>query len=61
MAEIINLRRMRKVKARDTRDRQAERNRIAHGRTKAEKQISQTDRELHERRHDGHKLSDHND
>ena len=38
MAEIVNLRQARKRKARDDREKAAEANRLAFGRTKAEKQ-----------------------
>ncbi|MFB2550796.1 DUF4169 family protein [Ensifer soli] len=39
-AEIVNLRQVRKSKARDAREKQAEQNRITHGRTKAEKRLT---------------------
>ncbi|KAF0221972.1 MAG: hypothetical protein FD176_3072 [Rhodospirillaceae bacterium] len=37
MAEIVNLNRRRKAKAREDKDQQAQANRVAFGRTKAEK------------------------
>ncbi|CDK99203.1 conserved protein of unknown function [Magnetospirillum gryphiswaldense MSR-1 v2] len=37
MAEIVNLNRRRKAKAREEKDQQAQANRVAFGRTKAEK------------------------
>ena len=40
MADIINLRRARKLKARDEADKQAEANRLCFGRSKAQKQSS---------------------
>ncbi|WP_184393570.1 DUF4169 family protein [Rhizobium sp. BK650] len=39
-AEIVNLRQFRKQQARSERGKQAEQNRIFHGRTKAEKQLT---------------------
>jgi Domain of unknown function (DUF4169) len=44
-AEIINLRRARKAKARAVRDQQAIENRVVFGRTKGEKQIAKTEKE----------------
>ncbi|MBW8635805.1 DUF4169 family protein [Hoeflea sp. WL0058] len=40
-SNVVNLRQARKRKARDEKDRQAEANRIAFGRTKAEKSATQ--------------------
>ncbi len=45
MAEVINLRMVRKTKARCEAARQAEQNRALHGRTKAEKERQQMDAE----------------
>ena len=56
MAEIINLRRARKQRARAEREAEAETNRARHGRTKAEKQHDATDQERHERSLDGHRI-----
>ncbi|MDE1158328.1 MAG: DUF4169 family protein [Neorhizobium sp.] len=39
-AEIVNLRQFRKDKARSDKERQAEANRLKHGRTKAEKTLT---------------------
>ncbi len=39
-AEIVNLRQFRKDKARSDKERQAEANRLQHGRTKAEKNLT---------------------
>ena len=39
-AEIVNLRQFRKKQARSEKEKQAEQNRISHGRTKAEKQLT---------------------
>ncbi len=44
MAEIINLNRFRKARARAEREAQADANRLLHGRTKAERRL--TDRRL---------------
>lgn len=58
MAEIVNLNKTRKAKARDAEDSQARANRIKYGRTKAEKE---NDRRAEERRdalHKGRKRED---
>ncbi|GAA3111822.1 DUF4169 family protein [Rhizobium viscosum] len=39
-AEIVNLRQFRKKQARSEKEMQAEQNRVSHGRTKAEKQLT---------------------
>ncbi len=54
-AEIVNLRRARKEKARAEKDREAEANRIAFGRTKAEKQATKAEQEVAGRKLDSHK------
>lgn len=54
-AEIVNLRRARKGKARAEKDREAEANRVAFGRTKAEKLTTKAEREAAVRKLDGHK------
>jgi len=43
MAEIVNLRRMRKARERAESEARASANRLAHGRNKAEKQKAQTE------------------
>ena len=53
MADIINLRRARKAKARDETDRKAAANRVAHGRSKAEKQLASAEAERERLRLDG--------
>ena len=58
MAEIVNLNRWRKAKARDEKNRQAETNRIAFGRTKAEKQATRQEAEQRRADLDGKKLDD---
>ena len=57
MAEIINLRRARKQRARVEADKTAEQNRISFGRTKAERSLTEAEREMAARRIDGHKLT----
>ncbi|MBC7951718.1 MAG: DUF4169 family protein [Rhodospirillaceae bacterium] len=58
MGDVVNLNRWRKSKAKEEKARQAETNRVAFGRTKAEKQVTrqQTDQETKEL--DGKKLED---
>ena len=56
MAEIVNLRRARKAKKREDADRQAEANRVAFGRAKDERQLSEKVKALADRRLDGHLL-----
>lgn len=58
MAEIVNLRTVRKRKAREDDAARAEQNRILFGRTKAEKTQSRAETELATRRLDGHKRED---
>ncbi|WP_082543303.1 DUF4169 family protein [Sphingomonas sp. Leaf339] len=58
MAEIINLRTVRKARAREAASAAADANRIAHGRTKAEKQAARIEAERARRLLDGAKLDD---
>ncbi|HLV82430.1 MAG TPA: DUF4169 family protein [Devosia sp.] len=58
MAEIINLRNVRKQKARADKATAAEQNRIKFGRSKAEKQLSAAEQALADKRIDGHKRDD---
>ncbi|WP_262027673.1 DUF4169 family protein [Microvirga sp. Mcv34] len=58
MAEIINLRQARKHKARAEKEVRAQENRIAFGRTKAEKNLSRAERDLAQSRLDQHKRDD---
>ncbi|MFC5392939.1 DUF4169 family protein [Bosea vestrisii] len=58
MAEIVNLRRARKARDRASAEAQAEQNRIAFGRTKAERKLTEAEKRLAERRLEGHRLSD---
>jgi len=55
MAEIINLRQARKNKARAEKEARADANRIAFGRTKAEKNLTKAERDLEKSRLDAHK------
>jgi len=56
MAEIVNLRQARKKKKRAEKERRAENNRIAFGRTQAEKALSQKEKARDKARHDGGRL-----
>ena len=56
MAEIINLRQARKQKARAEAGKTAEQNRISFGRTKAERKLTEAERDKAARHIDGHKL-----
>lgn len=57
MAEIVNLRRARKAKGRAEAAKEAEANRVAHGRTKAEKTIAKAEAEKARTAHEGRKLT----
>ena len=58
MAEIINLRTVRKQKARAFKDDQAAQNRLLFGRTKGEKLQQAAEKALAQKKIDGHKLED---
>lgn len=58
MAEIINLRNVRKQKARAEKDATSVQNRLTFGRTKAEKQKTSAEQALADRKIDGHKRDD---
>jgi hypothetical protein len=58
MAEIVNLRRARKQRARQDAEAQAEQNRITFGRSKAERTQTQAERDKAARQLDGHRLGD---
>lgn len=58
MAEIINLRQARKQKARAEKEARADANRIAFGRSKAEKNLTKAEQELAKSRLDSHKRDD---
>jgi hypothetical protein len=55
-ADVVNLRQFRKAKARSERESEAEQNRIVHGRTKAEKSLTQAKNDLAKRQHDQGRL-----
>jgi hypothetical protein len=57
MADILSLSRARKAKARVEKERQAEQNRILHGRTKAEKLKDKAEKALADKRIDAHRLT----
>ncbi|MET3891465.1 regulator of protease activity HflC (stomatin/prohibitin superfamily) [Bosea sp. OAE506] len=57
MAEIVNLRRARKQRARQEAEQQAQQNRIAFGRTKAERSLTEAERDKAARTLDGHRLA----
>ena len=56
MAEIINLRQLRKAKSRQQAEAAASHNRAIFGRTKAEKSLSALTKALEQTRHEGHRL-----
>lgn len=56
MAEIVNLRQARKQKARAEAEKTAAQNRISFGRTKAERKLTEAERDKAARHIDGHKL-----
>ncbi|WP_375450935.1 DUF4169 family protein [uncultured Devosia sp.] len=58
MAEIVNLRTARKRKAKAEQSAQADRNRIAFGRTKAERNLTKARSEQVDKRLDDHKRDD---
>jgi hypothetical protein len=58
MAEIVNLNKRRKAKARAEDDSRAQANRIKFGRTKAEKENDRRGEERSARQHQGKKLED---
>jgi hypothetical protein len=58
MAEIVNLRRARKSRARVEKDAQAADNRTQFGRTKAEKRVTEAERAQTKTALDGKKLDD---
>jgi len=56
MGEVVNLRQARKVAARRTREAEAAANRLAHGRTRAEREATKAEKERAARLLDGAKL-----
>jgi hypothetical protein len=58
MAEIVNLRRARKNKARQAVETEAAAKRLQHGQSKAGKKLSKAEQEAAARKLDGHKRDD---
>ncbi|NNC00885.1 DUF4169 family protein [Corallococcus exiguus] len=58
MAQIVNLRQARKRKARADKEARADENRVAFGRTKEERQLSDAKRAIEARKLDGHRRDD---
>lgn len=58
MADIVNVRRFRKQKARAAAEDDAQANRLRFGRSAAERQEIEAQQDLEQRRLDGHKLSE---
>ena len=56
MGEIVNLRQFRKQKARAEAEKTAEQNRASFGRTKAERELTDAERDKAARHVDGHRL-----
>lgn len=54
-AEVVNLRRARKERARRAKDETAQRNRLAHGRSKAERILTAAKTQIENARLDAHK------
>jgi hypothetical protein len=61
MAEIVNLRRARKQKARAEAETEAAAKRLVHGRTKAERTKTRAEQEAVDRKLDGHKRGSNDD
>ncbi len=57
MADVVNLRRVRKAKARAEAQTTAELHRAAFGRTKAEREVNEAERDCADRHLDSHRLS----
>jgi hypothetical protein len=60
MADVVNLKRARKAKARAAAEADAAANRLAHGRAKVERKLTQAEKAAADRKLDGHKR-DHDD
>lgn len=61
MAEIVNLNRMRKAKARAEKAKQADANRVTHGTPKALRKLSEARKDKAEQRLSGHRLENGED
>lgn len=55
MNQLVNLRRIRKLKKREAAEADAVANRLTHGQTKAQKTLKQAERKAAEKNLDGHK------
>jgi hypothetical protein len=55
MAEVVNLRRARKDRAKREKEAQAQENRVAFGRTKAERELTDAQKRLEAAKLDAHK------
>ena len=58
MAEVVNLKHVRKARARAEREKEAEAHRLKFGRPKAETKRKRLEESRSERAHDAHKLDD---
>jgi hypothetical protein len=58
MAEIVNLKQVRRARARAEREKEAEANRLKFGRTKVEAEKKRLEETRAERAHEAHKLDD---
>ena len=56
MTDPVNLRQFRKRKQRAEREREAEQNRLFHGRTRAERMLTTARNEMERRRHDAQRI-----
>ncbi len=56
MSDVLNLNRFRKRKQREEQKQQAERNRVVHGRSKADKQLVRFEQQRAEKQHEGRRL-----
>lgn len=56
MSDVLNLNRFRKRKQQVGEREQAERNRVVHGRSKADKQLAQLERERAKQQLEGHRI-----
>lgn len=61
MNDVVNLKSARKAKTRAEAEAKAQANRVAYGRTKAEKKSTKAEREAADRKLDGHRRDDIDD
>jgi hypothetical protein len=59
MNQVVNLRRVRKLRQREAAEAEAAANRITHGQTKAHRKLKQAERKAAEKHLDGHKRTSH--